>query len=139
MRSFRLLGAGAFALLIMTMPVLAQGIACSDPLKPMLEIDLMFGRNIGGELGVTEQQWGDFVAAEITPRFPQGLSIDDAIGQWRDPDNNTIVKEPSKDVTIVVPQGEGIEGKIEAIVAAYKQRFQQQSVGVVMRPACVSF
>jgi Protein of unknown function (DUF3574) len=139
MRSFRLLGAGAFALLIMTMPILAQGIACSGPQKPMLEIDLMFGRNIGGELGVTEQQWADFVAGEITPRFPQGLSIDDALGQWRDPDKNTIVKEPSKDVTIVVPQGEEVEGKIEDIVAAYKQRFQQQSVGVVMRPACVSF
>ncbi len=139
MRSFRLLGAGAFALLIMTMSVLAQGIACSDPQRAMLEIDLMFGRNIGGELGVTEQQWADFVAGEITPRFPQGLSIDDAIGQWRDPDNNTIVKEPSKDVTIVVPQSEEVKGKIEAIVAAYKQRFQQQSVGVVMRPACVSF
>ena len=55
------------------------------------------------------------------------------------PTTNTIVKEPSKDVTIVVPQGEEVKGKIEAIVAAYKQRFQQQSVGVVMRPACVSF
>ncbi|MGZ5863212.1 MAG: hypothetical protein ACXWKB_08005 [Methyloceanibacter sp.] len=25
------------------------------------------------------------------------------------------------------------------MVIAYKERFQQQSVGVVMRPACVSF
>ena len=96
MHSFRLFGAGAFALLIMTMPVLAQGIACSDPQQPMLEIDLVFGRNIGGELGVTEQQWTDFVAAEITPHFPQGLTIDDAVGQWRDPDKNTIVKKRDK-------------------------------------------
>ncbi len=105
----------------------------------MLEIDLMFGRNIGDELGVTEQQWSDFVAAEITPRFPKGLSIEDAVGQWRDPDKNTIVREPSKDVTIVVPQSEPVKEKIEAIAGAYKQRFQQQSVGVVMRPACASF
>jgi len=84
---------------------------------------------------VTEQQWADFVAAEITPHFPQGLTINDAVGQWRDPDKNTIVKN----VTIVVPQNEPVEQKIAAIVAAYKQRFQQQSVGVVMRAACVSF
>ena len=51
------------------------------------------------------------------------------------PHKNTIVKN----VTIVVPQNEPVEQKIAAIVAAYKQRFQQQSVGVVMRAACVSF
>ena len=36
----------------------------------MLEISLMFGRNIGGELGVTEELWSDFVASEIIPRGP---------------------------------------------------------------------
>lgn len=103
MRSFRLWGAGAFALLIMITPVLAQGIACSDPQRPMLEIDLMFGRNIEGEVGVSEEQWTDFVASEISPRFPQGQSVDDALGQWRDGETNAIVKEPSKDVQIIVP------------------------------------
>ena len=139
MRCLRLLGAGAFALLIMNKPVLAQGIACSDPQRPMLEIDLLFGRNIGGALGVSEDEWTDFVAKEISPRFPQGLSVDDAVGQWRDRDTNAIVKEPSKDVQIIVPQDAEVKGKIDAIVNAYKERFQQQSVGVVMRPACVSF
>ena len=105
----------------------------------MLEIDLMFGRNIGGEVGVSEEQWTDFVAGEITPRFPQGLSVDDALGQWRDRDTSAVVKEPSKDVTIIAPQDAEVKGKIDAIVTAYKERFQQQSVGVVMRPACVSF
>ena len=105
----------------------------------MLEIDLLFGRNIGGALGVSEDEWTDFVAKEISPRFPQGLSVDDAVGQWRDRDTNAIVKEPSKDVQIIVPQDAEVKGKIDAIVTAYKERFRQQSVGVVMRPACVSF
>ena len=96
----------------------------------MLEIDLMFGRNIGGEVGVSEEQWTDFVASEISPRFPQGLSVDDALGQWRDRETNAIVKEPSKDVQIIVPQDAEVKGKIDAIVTAYKERFQQQSVGV---------
>jgi Protein of unknown function (DUF3574) len=105
----------------------------------MLEIDLLFGRNIGMELGVSEVNWSEFVAQEITPRFPQGLSIDDAVGQWRDPERNVIVQEPSKEVRVIVPAGTEVKEKIDAIVAAYKRRFQQQSVGVVMRPACVSF
>ena len=139
MRCFRLLGAVAIALLIMNKPVIAQGIACSDPQRPMLEIDLLFGRNIGGALGVSEGEWTDFMAREISPRFPQGLSVDDAVGQWRDRYTNTIVKEPSKDVQIIVPQDAEVKGKIDAIVTAYKERFKQQSVGVIMRPACVSF
>jgi len=139
MRCFRLLGAGAIALLIMNKPVLAQGIACSDPQRPMLEIDLLFGRNIGGALGVSEDEWSDFVAKEISPRFPQGLSVDDAVGQWRDRDTDAIVKEPSKDVQIIVPQDAEVKGKIDAIVTAYKERFRQQSVGIILRPACVSF
>jgi hypothetical protein len=125
MPSFRLWGAGAFALLIMITPVLAHGIACSDPQRPMLEIDLLFGRNIGGKVGVSEEQWTDFVASEISPRFPQGLSVDDALGQWRDRETNAIVKEPSKDVQIIVPQDTEVKGKIDAIVTAYKERFQQ--------------
>jgi hypothetical protein len=105
----------------------------------MLEIDLLFGRDIGGTLGVTEDEWSDFVAKEITPRFPQGLSVDDALGQWRDRDTGAIVKEPSKDLTLIVPQSADVKGKIDAVVTAYKERFKQQSVAVVMRPACVSF
>jgi Protein of unknown function (DUF3574) len=53
---------------------LGQGISCDAPQQPALEISLMFGRNIGSELGVSEELWSDFVASEITPRFPHGLT-----------------------------------------------------------------
>ena len=120
-------------------PAVAQEIACHAPLKAMLEIDLMFGRNIGDHLGVGEQEWSDFVEAEIAPRFPEGLSVLDAQGQWEDTDKKTVVREPSKDVRLIVPAGTEATPKIDAIVNAYKQRFQQQSVAVMIRPACVSF
>jgi hypothetical protein len=107
----------------------------------MLEISLMFGRNVGGELGVTEELWSDFVASEITPRFPRGLTVDDAIGQWRDTETGKVVKEPSKELQVIVPADaeKDIKEKIDAIVAAYKTRFRQQALGIVMRPACASF
>jgi hypothetical protein len=49
------------------------------------------------------------------------------------------VREPSKLVTIIMPADAEGQEKIDAIVAAYKRQFRQQSVGVVIRPACVSF
>jgi hypothetical protein len=117
----------------------AQGIDCRDPGKPMLVIDLLFGRNIGGRLGVTEQSWSRFLAQEITPRFPDGLTVIDASGQWRDPARARIVRERSKLVMIVTPESGDWRARIDAVVAAYKSRFRQQSVGVVTRMACVTF
>jgi hypothetical protein len=78
---------------------------------------------------VTEQQWADFVAAEITPHFPQGLTINDAVGQWRDPDKNTIVKN----VTIVVLQNEPVEQKIAA------KRAEEFASGFLLRPTGAAF
>ena len=103
----------------------------------MLEISFMFGRNVGSELGVSEELWTDFVASEITPRFPHGLTIDDALGQWRDAETNEIVKELSKELHVIVPDDTETYEKIDSIVAAYQERFQQQAVGI--RPACASF
>jgi hypothetical protein len=88
---------------------------------------------------VTEAQWTKFLDREITPRFPDGLSVQDARGQWRDPDKNRIVREPSKVVTIVLPGNPEDAERLAEIAEAYKKRFKQQSVGVILRPACVSF
>jgi Protein of unknown function (DUF3574) len=124
---------------IQTSSASAQEIACRAPQKPMVEIELLFGRNIGGRLGVTDKRWTRFLASEVTPRFPDGLTVFDAFGQWRDAKRKTIVREPSKIVWIIAAAEGDSQTKIDAIVAAYKSRFRQQSVGVVIRPACVSF
>lgn len=110
-------------------------LTCRGGLQPAVTAELLFGRNIGGRLGVSEADWARFLAAEITPRFPDGLTVVDAAGQWRD--GRRTVREPSKVVLLVLKDGG--QARIEAIVAAYKKRFRQQSVGVLLRPACASF
>ena len=107
--------------------------------KTMRTAELIFGRNIGATQVVSETAWHAFVARELTPRFPGGLTITDAIGQWRDPRRGTLVREPSKVVEIVLPGNDDDTAKLDAAVAAYKHRFRQQSVGVVTRQACVQF
>jgi hypothetical protein len=129
----------AAVLLALTPRAEAQTIACRGAQKPREVAELLFGRNIGNRLGVSEAAWARFVARELTPRFPDGLTVVDAVGQWRDRDTGKVVREPSKRVEIVLPGGEDDAAKLDAAVAAYKNRFRQQAVGVVVRPACVSF
>ena len=41
----------------------------------------------GGDAGevVDDAAWASFLADTATPRFPNGLTVLDARGQWRDP------------------------------------------------------
>jgi Protein of unknown function (DUF3574) len=113
--------------------------ACSAPLHPMQRVELMFGRNIHGRPGVGGTAWARFLASEITPRFPDGLTVVDAAGQWRDPAGGRLAREPSRLVIIVTAAGASADDRIAAIVAAYKQRFHQKSVGVVASAVCAAF
>jgi hypothetical protein len=81
----------------------AQLVDCRGGQKPTQVAELMFGRNIGNRIGVSEGRWRQFVDREITPRFPNGLTVFNAAGQWRDRASNRIVREPSKIVQIVLP------------------------------------
>jgi hypothetical protein len=117
----------------------ARGLECRAGQQPTLSAELFFGRNIGQRHAVTEAAWSRFLASEITPRFPAGLTVVDATGQWRDSNRNMLVRERSKLVLLTLRPGAADQAKIDAIVAAYKRRFRQQSVTVLVRPGCISF
>ena len=40
---------------------------------------------------------------------------------------------------IAMPPGADNDARLDQIIEAYKTRFKQQSVGLIIRPACVSF
>jgi hypothetical protein len=112
---------------------------CLGGQRPGQVAELMFGRNIGGRLGVNEAEWSRFLDNEILSRCPKGLTVINAAGEWRDEASKRIVREPSKVVQIVLP-GEGDDiARLNEIAAAYKRRFKQHSVVMIVRPACVSF
>ena len=112
--------------------------ACPAGMSEMWRGELMFGRNIGGTLGVSEADWDAFAAAEIAPRFPAGFTVMDGAGEWRGGDGAT-VRAPSKILMVVAPRGVETRARLDAIAAAYKVRFHQEAVGMVLEPACVSF
>src|SRR5579863_4502703 len=122
-------------------PVAAETAAssCSGLQRPQQVAELLFGRDIGHRRGVSESAFTRFVARELTPRFPDGLTITDATGQWRDPADGRIVREPAKRVEIVLPGNADDQGRLDAVVKAYKREFRQRLVVVIVRIACVSF
>jgi Protein of unknown function (DUF3574) len=117
----------------------AQSIECHGALKPQQVAELLFGRRIGDHGIVSEGAWRRFVAREITPRFPDGLTILEARGQWRNPANKRIIRERSNVVLIVLPGNVEDQDRLGEVAEAYKRQFRQQSVGIIVRPACVSF
>jgi hypothetical protein len=108
---------------------------CTAPLKPAVAIDLYFGRDkrSGGE--VTDAEWGAFVTEVVTSRFPDGLSVFDSSGQYREP-SGRIVRERSKRLVVIVFDSPAHKAKVIEIVEAYKQRFGQYSVFRVEQPVC---
>jgi hypothetical protein len=117
----------------------AQLLACGGAQKPQQVAELMFGGKISDDIAVTEDEWTHFVDREITPRFPGGLTVLSAAGQWLDQSSNKIIREPSKVVLIVLPGKAEDLARVNEIAQAYKTRFKQQYVVVILRPACVSF
>jgi uncharacterized protein DUF3574 len=131
---FRAAALGLLTLVAAHSAASAQQLQCTGSQKSWVVAELLFGRE-----HISEGSWSRFVAAEITPRFPDGLTIYDANGQWRPPGAAKIVRERSKVVMIAMPPGAENEARLQQVIDAYKSRFRQQSVGLIVKPACVSF
>lgn len=119
-------------------PAMAHTPSCPEGLDSFTEYRLFFGRNDHDREVVSDAAWRDFLATEITPRFPDGLTVMDAAGQWRD-SAGALIRERSKMVLILAVPGPDGSERIDAIIAAYKDRFDQESVLRVIGNACVAF
>lgn len=89
--------------------------------------------------GVSERDWRTFLDAEVTPRFPDGLSVLDVYGQWQGKDQASPERLRSKLLVIDYTDTPTNRAKVESIRAAWKQRTGDQSVLRVTQPAEVSF
>ena len=91
------------------------------------------------EQGVSEADWRGFLDREVTPRFPDGLSVLDVYGQWQGKNQTAPERLRSKMLIIDYPDTAENRAKIEAIRAAWKHKTGDQSVMRVTEPADVSF
>jgi hypothetical protein len=98
--------------------------------------ELVFGRNIGQSLGVSEADFTRFLDEEVSPRFPDGLTVSDSQGRWLY--KGETFKEPGKRLTLILT-GPDDRRKIGEIAAAYERRFHQDAVLTMVHGACVAF
>ena len=136
----RLVAAAPLAILAFAAaPTPGAGAAtCPPGTEPFAEYRLFFGRSQGDVEVVSEEAWRAFLADEVTPRFPDGLTVLDAAGQWRD-GSGTIVRERTKLLVVLAPPGADALRRTDEIAEAYKHAFGQSSVLRVVTEACVSF
>jgi hypothetical protein len=130
----------AFLLLLLWGCAPERGATCllADA-RPMIVVELFFGRDIPGRAPLTDAEWDGFAATDITPRFPDGLTMFDGDGQWRVPETGAIMREKAKIVLAAVAPSSDLESRIDAVRQAYRRNFHQQLVGVITAPGCGAF
>lgn len=105
-----------------------------------IRTELYFGLTKPDGSTLTDAEWSNFVDEIITPRFPDGFTLVDGKGQWRNKEGR-IAKENSKIFIVVYPRKTrgATAKKIEEIRTEYKKRFDQESVLRVDGPVSVGF
>lgn len=114
-------------------------LTCGDGLsgEQFVRTELFFGLSRPGGR-ITERQFAGFVDHEVTPRFPEGLTLLSGRGQFQ-LDDGEIVEERSKVLVLLHGGGDVASKEIEEIRAEYIDQFDQQSVLRTDASSCVSF
>jgi hypothetical protein len=116
----------------------AETATCPDGRQRMARIELYFGLSRPGGT-VSDAEFRSFVDAQVTPRFPDGLTLLAGSGQWRDASGVLHVEASKLLILLVSPNDPQVDTKINAIRDDYRRRFEQQSVLRADSSACVSF
>ena len=114
------------------------GPACAEGTEHFVKYELFMGRKIQSGEVVDDAAWTAFLRDSVTPRFPDGLTVLDAQGQWRDSEG-LVQKERSKLLLVLVPPADDGMRLIREVSDEYKRRFGQESVLRVGSDACVTF
>ena len=110
---------------------------CAPDQQAAIQDTLYFGTGRPHGPDVTPQEWTGFVNAEIAPRFPQGFSLLEAQGQWRNADGST-AHEQTHVLQLVHPADAQSDHAVAEIADRYKTQFQQEAVLRLRSAACMS-
>jgi Protein of unknown function (DUF3574) len=104
--------------------------------------ELFFGSLQRGGGEVTADEFDRFLDREITPRFPDGLTVLTGAGRYRDREGR-MLQERTQLVILLYPGASKrpSDGRIEEIRSAYVRQFDQDSVlrADDPHPVCVAF
>jgi hypothetical protein len=112
----------------------APKLACAPGESPVQTAQMFVGSRAAP---VSEARVRSFVNREVTPRFPDGVTVVDGGGQWTG-DENRMIREANKVVLIVLPPHTHALGRMLSLRRAYRAEFRRWPVMVVPPPACAS-
>jgi hypothetical protein len=75
---------------------------------------------------VSELEWQVFLRDEVTPRFPDGLTVWEAQGQWQS--KAGIGHERTKVLLLVHADSPTARDRVQSVIARYRKAFDQESV-----------
>jgi hypothetical protein len=91
-----------------------------------------------GPAVISESAWKRFLSTAVTPRFPEGLTVWEASGQWRRPDGR-ITRERAKVLLLVHEDKASLRESLAEVIESYKIDFHQDSVLWESASVCASF
>lgn len=103
------------------------------------ETKLFMGMSRSGGGAVSKHEWDKFVADNFVSGFPNGFTIVETTGYWRDETTKATIYENGKQVVILHVATAELETKINEIAEKYRRRFEQQSVLISSSRANVRF
>ena len=117
----------------------AASAARCDPGDSALVRDVIYlGRNRPDGGVVSDAEWRGFLDSVVTPRFPDGLTVVEARGQWRGR-GGTVEREQAEVLTLFHPDDAVSRRAVDELAAEYKRRFGQEAVLRERVAACTRF
>ncbi|MEM1308936.1 MAG: DUF3574 domain-containing protein [Cyanobacteria bacterium P01_H01_bin.153] len=100
-------------------------------LAELIQVDLYLGRSIPGGNTISDEDFETFIETEITPRFPEGLTVWAANGRYQD-NSGEVIAEASNVVRLVFLDTRENEAALLEVIQAYIAQFDQESVMVLV-------
>ena len=114
----------------------AVPVECGASTAAQVRTTLYFG-SARPKGSVSELEWQIFLRDEVTSRFPDGLTVWDAEGQWRAP-QGALEHERTKVLLLVHPDTPAARESVQAVIDHYRKAFDQQSVLWETSRVCVA-
>jgi hypothetical protein len=88
--------------------------------RPTLIAVLFFGRAIIGRIPLSDREWAEFVTQIATPNFPDGFTVFDGEGRWRNPRTGQVARERTKILLVATKETPDVAQRLSAVIDAYK-------------------
>ncbi len=112
--------------------------SCETGDQPLVRDVVYFGRNRPDGGVVTDGEWQRFLDEVVTPRFPAGLTVLSASGQWRG-EKGAVEREQAQVLTLLHSGDDASRRAVAEVAGDYKRRFAQEAVLRERTTACTRF